>query len=189
MSKQCQHSGSCFQHCEQEYYGVIGDSQAWIMSLLCNRKQAVVVDGSRSSWRDVTSGVPQGSVIGPTLFLLYINDIQDNIQSPMKLFADDCAIYRECAGVNAPKKEINRTAKCQFLILLLFSLLFFLFFFLTCQFWVLHLSGSLNNEIQEKHYKHVLYQTLVTIYIIMQQIGMHGICSTTVITMLVFLII
>ena len=80
-----------------EYYGVIGDSQAWIMSLLCNRKQAVVVDGSRSSWRDVTSasGVPQGSVIGPTLFLLYINDIQDNIQSPMKLFADDCAIYRE----------------------------------------------------------------------------------------------
>ena len=76
-----------------EYYGVIGDSHAWIMSLLCNRKQAVVVDGSRSSWRDVTSGVPQGSVIGPTLFLLYINDIQDNIQSPMKLFADDCAIY------------------------------------------------------------------------------------------------
>ena len=89
----------------------------------------------------------------------------------------DSAVYEQhnsyyCAGVNAPKKEINRTAKCQFLILLLFSLLFFLFFFLTCQFWVLHLSGSLNNEIQEKHYKHVLYQTLVTIYIIMQQIGM-----------------
>ena len=78
-----------------ENYGVIRDSQAWIMSLLCNRKQAVVVDGSRSSWSDVTSGVPQGSSIGPTLFLLYINDIQDNIQSPMKLFADDCAIYRE----------------------------------------------------------------------------------------------
>ena len=71
----------------------MSDFQDW--TFLAYLKQAVVVDGSRSSWRDVTSGVPQGSVIGPTLFLLYINDIQDNIQSTMKLFADDCAIYRE----------------------------------------------------------------------------------------------
>ena len=78
-----------------EYYGIIGDSKAWIMSLLSGRKQAVVVDGSQSSWRDVTSGVPQGSVIGPTLFLLYINDIQDNTKCTVRLFADDCVIYRE----------------------------------------------------------------------------------------------
>ena len=65
------------------------------MSLLTDRQQAVVVDGSKSTWRDVTSGVPQGSVIGPTLFLLYINDIQDNIQSTMRLFADDSTLYRE----------------------------------------------------------------------------------------------
>ena len=65
------------------------------MSLLSNRQQAVVVNGSRSSWMPVTSGVPQGSVIGPALFLLYINDITANIQSKMRLFADDSVIYRE----------------------------------------------------------------------------------------------
>ena len=77
------------------YYGIVGDSQNWLMSFLSDRRQAVVVDGSQSSWRDVTSGVPQGSVIGPTLFLLYINDIQDNIQSKIRLFADDCVVFRE----------------------------------------------------------------------------------------------
>ena len=65
------------------------------MAFLSNRKQSVVVDGSQSSWRDVSSGVPQGSVIGPTLFLIFINDIQDNIKSSLRLFADDCVIYRE----------------------------------------------------------------------------------------------
>ena len=65
------------------------------MSLLSNGQQAVVVNGSRSSWMPVTSGGPQGSVIGPALFLLYINDITANIQSKMRLFADDSVIYRE----------------------------------------------------------------------------------------------
>ena len=78
-----------------QYYGISGDSLNWIMSFLTERKQAVVIDGTQSSWRAVTSGVPQGSVIGPTLFLLFINDIQDNIQSSIRLFADDCVVYRE----------------------------------------------------------------------------------------------
>ena len=78
-----------------EYYGIRGDTLNWTMSLLSNRQQAVVVNGSRSSWMPVTSGVPQGSVIGPALFLLYINDITANIQSKMRLFADDSVIYRE----------------------------------------------------------------------------------------------
>ena len=70
------------------------------MSLLSNRQQAVVVNGSRSSWMPVTSGVPQGSVIGPALFLLYINDITTNIQSKLRLFADDSVIYREIHSTN-----------------------------------------------------------------------------------------
>ena len=87
------------------YYGIVSDSQNWLMSFLTARKQAVVVDGSQWSWRDVTSGVPQGSVIGPTLFLLYINDIQDNIQSEIRLFADDWMVYREICKTNITRSS------------------------------------------------------------------------------------
>ena len=78
-----------------DYYGIRGDTLRWIMALLSNRQQAVVVNGSQSSWKDVTSGVPQGSVIGPALFLLYVNDIHTNIKSTTRLFADDGIVYRE----------------------------------------------------------------------------------------------
>ena len=61
---------------------------------MSNRYQQVVVDGSFSNYCKVTSGVPQGSVLGPTLFLLYINDITEGISSQMKLFVDDCLIYK-----------------------------------------------------------------------------------------------
>ena len=53
-----------------------------------------MIDGYYSSSNDVISGVPQGSVLGSTLFLLYINDIVTDIQSTIRLFADDCLIYR-----------------------------------------------------------------------------------------------
>ncbi|XP_072182188.1 uncharacterized protein [Diadema setosum] len=78
-----------------QYYGISGDTLNWIMAFLSDRTQCVVVDGSKSSWQNVPSGVPQGSVIGPTLFLIFINDIQENIKSSLRLFADDCVIYKE----------------------------------------------------------------------------------------------
>ena len=56
-------------------------------------KQTVVVDGESSSYIDVLSGVPQGSVLGPSLFLFYINDINENLQSTVRLFADDTICY------------------------------------------------------------------------------------------------
>ena len=65
-----------------------------IQSFLSERLQQVVVDGCCSSPCKVFSGVPQGSVLGPVLFLLYINDIAEGICSHIKLFADDCLIYR-----------------------------------------------------------------------------------------------
>ena len=66
----------------------------WIQSFLSDRSQQVVVEGSYSTPCSVTSGVPQGSVLGPTLFPIYINDLVNDIQSTVQLFADDCLIYR-----------------------------------------------------------------------------------------------
>ena len=77
-----------------DYYGIRGNLLTWIQSFLENRTQLVVVEGHYFSLTTVTSGVPQGTVLGPTLFLLYINDISADILSQLRLFADDCLIYR-----------------------------------------------------------------------------------------------
>ena len=74
-------------------YGIGGKTNHWIKSFLSNRTQAVVVEGEASQLASVDSGVPQGSVLGPTLFLFYINDIPDNINSTVRLFADDTIVY------------------------------------------------------------------------------------------------
>ena len=66
----------------------------WIKSWLIQRTQSVVVDGTSSSPVSVLSGVPQGTVLGPLLFLLYINDIANRVSSSIRLFADDCILYR-----------------------------------------------------------------------------------------------
>jgi len=61
---------------------------------LSDRKQRVVLGGKLSSWQDVTSGIPQGSVLGPILFTIFINDMPDQVESFMKLFADDAKIFK-----------------------------------------------------------------------------------------------
>jgi hypothetical protein len=81
-----------------EHYGIRGSAQNWIKSFLTDRTQKVLVDGACSEEGKVTSGVPQGSVLGPTLFLIFINDISNQINSTMRLFADDCLLYREIKG-------------------------------------------------------------------------------------------
>jgi hypothetical protein len=58
-------------------------------------KESVQSPGGSSSWMNVTSGVPQGSILGPILFLLYVNDLPDCVNSTAKLFADDTKLYRE----------------------------------------------------------------------------------------------
>ncbi len=77
-----------------EHYGIRGETRRWIKKFLENRKQRVVVNGDASDYAPVTSGVPQGSVLGPILFLVFINDICHNIRSCLRLFADDCLLYR-----------------------------------------------------------------------------------------------
>ena len=61
----------------------------WISAFLIGRKQSVVIGESSSNWCDVDSEVPQGSVIGPLLFILYINDLPDNLTHEFKLYAHD----------------------------------------------------------------------------------------------------
>ena len=79
-------------------YGIGGKTLKWIDSFLCFRQQRVVVNGVKSDWAPVLSGVPQGTVLGPLLFSLYINDISSHIESEIRLFADDCVCYREIKG-------------------------------------------------------------------------------------------
>ena len=76
-------------------YGFRGLSYSWIRSLLSSRTQAVVMDGDRSFPCEVLSGVSQRTVLGPILFLIYINEIVDGLQSNIYLFSDDCVLYRK----------------------------------------------------------------------------------------------
>ena len=77
------------------YFGVRNRTLEWIKSFLLGRSQRVQVNGEKSGWADVISGVPQGTVLGPFLFITYINDIVCNLNSKIKLFADDAVMYRE----------------------------------------------------------------------------------------------
>lgn len=67
----------------------------WLKNYLTGRLQRVVINGAESEYACVSSGVPQGSVLGPLLFLIYINDIGTGITSKIRLYADDCVLYRE----------------------------------------------------------------------------------------------
>ena len=75
-------------------YGIRGNLHQWIQSFLCQRHMRVLVDGEASTEETVDSGVPQGTVLGPLLFLCHINDLPDVVTSHVRLFADDCLIYR-----------------------------------------------------------------------------------------------
>ena len=74
-------------------YGISGSVNWWIRNWLEGRTQTVVLEGQRSRSVSVDSGVPQGSVLGPSLFLYYINDLQENLNSTVRLFADDIIAY------------------------------------------------------------------------------------------------
>ncbi len=86
-------------------YRICGRIHAWLTSFLIGRKQRVSVGGMASPWRDVLSGIPQGSVLGLLLFILYINDMPDMVKSLIKLFAGDTKVYSRTDDLDRCKKD------------------------------------------------------------------------------------
>ena len=74
--------------------GIDGKVHKWVKSFLSGRKHRVSVEGELSCWANVKSGIPQGSVLGPILFVIFINDMPNTIRSFCQLFADDAKIFR-----------------------------------------------------------------------------------------------
>ena len=74
------------------HYGIQGPVNKWIANFLSDRRQPVVVNGVHSSFLDICSGVPQGLVLGPCLFLVYTNDLPENLTALARLFANDTIV-------------------------------------------------------------------------------------------------
>ena len=96
-----------------QHYGVSGIILNWITDFLDSRTQRVVCGCATSKPINVTSGVPQGSVLGPLLFLVYINDITTNLSSSRHLFADDCILYRKIDTPDDAKRLIKKTGNME----------------------------------------------------------------------------
>ena len=91
------------------HYGIRDKTLGRIRTWLTNKKQRAVGDGDKSEEASVTSGVPQGTVLGPLMFLLHINDIGDNVSKGtyIKLFADDCLLFREIDSLSDAERLEN----------------------------------------------------------------------------------
>ena len=87
--------------------GIAGNVLKFFESYLSNRRQRVVLNGSSSNWAPILSGVPQGSVLGPLLFLIYINDLECGIISQIKFFADDTSLYSVVRDPVVSALELN----------------------------------------------------------------------------------
>ena len=84
-------------------FGIRGQVLAWLEAFLTGRRQRVVVNGVKSGWAPVMSGIPQGTVLGPTLFLLYVADLPSNLQNNVQMFADDTKLYGRSGSVEECK--------------------------------------------------------------------------------------
>ena len=86
--------------------GISGNLLMFFENYLLNRYERVVLNGTESNWKKMNAGLPQGSVLGPLLFLVYINDLTDNISSQMRLFADDSSLFTRVEGVQQTQDKL-----------------------------------------------------------------------------------
>ena len=91
--------------------GISDDLLNILSDFLRNRKQRVTLNGQSSSWANVNAGAPQGSILDPLLFLIYINDLPDGLSSNAKLFADDTSLFSFVHDINTSTIELNSNLK------------------------------------------------------------------------------
>ena len=91
--------------------GISDDLLNILSDFLRNRKQRVALNGQSSSWTNVNAGVPQESILGPLLFISYINDLSDGLSSNAKLFADDTSLFSVVHDINMSAIELNKDLK------------------------------------------------------------------------------
>ena len=89
-------------------YGVEGNLLRLLKDYSTGRQQRVALNGQTSLWINVTAGVPQGSLLGPLLFLIYINDLPDEITSSCKIFADDTSLFSKIENKSYSNFQLNK---------------------------------------------------------------------------------
>ena len=101
--------------------GISGNLLETLIDFLKDRKQSVALNGQNSSWENIQAGVPQGFILGPLLFLIYVNDLSDNVSTNVKLFADDtslfCVVHDIATSSCDLNYHLNRVGEWAFLIL------------------------------------------------------------------------
>ena len=93
--------------CKLRAAGISGSLLSWFSSYLSERRQRVILPGTHSDWNNIYAGVPQGSILGPLLFLLYINDIVNDIGSNIRLFADDTSLFLVVDNPDTAAETLN----------------------------------------------------------------------------------
>ena len=96
------------------YYEISGQIFGLISSFLSNRRLPVVLDGKSSQEYPVNAGVPQGSILGPTLFLLYINDLPDDVICNIAIYPDDTTLYSKCDRASDLWQQLELASELEF---------------------------------------------------------------------------